>query len=90
MRAKQDSCGNDVPAAAVAHEKILKTTILTLNKSDEPDTVLAWMSILKRNEHEISSCTIGRHASEALGMGQNRAKSNRRWRWSATTQTRRT
>jgi len=26
MRAKQDSCGNDVPAAAGAHENILKNT----------------------------------------------------------------
>jgi len=26
MRAMQDSCGNDVPAAAGAHENILKNT----------------------------------------------------------------
>jgi len=27
MRAGQDSCGNDVPAAAGAHEKILKNRV---------------------------------------------------------------
>jgi len=48
MRAQQDSCGNDVPAAAGAHENILK-------KSTDPDLqanltslILAWMRILNR------------------------------------------